>query len=658
MLLCAVLLCNNLVGQISIDSSLIDDLYISSEQNPDKAIAKIDSIISNQSLTKKELTHLYFVKSDAYYYLEDIRKSDQSILQALEIMPDDFPKNIKTELYNAHGQNLDILGKPLQAITQYQIALAIAKETKDSINISNLYYNISLCYKELTQYFESLNYLDSTNQIVLNRKDSFSLSHNLRAIGSMKELYFDYESARSEYKTALKYVTKKDPAQECVLYVSLSNSYLDEGFIDSSYFYIQKAKKCYDQTEDRNTIQYLFHLQSEYFIAIKDTVKAINYLKKCIDTSDKTGDYLQGFVAKIDLLNFDYKNQNKITFEKYIQDTKDHGNKILLANVLSGYAAFLNKNGDYKNAYKIKSEYIKIKDDIIQLNNQKIIQSQAARFEIMEKESDLKLAEEKLKIRKVEYINKALFGIFFFITTIASIFLYSKNKEFKLKQSQLQKENTLLEQLKEIEGQAFRAQMNPHFIFNALNSVKGLIVNNQNKKAAIYISKFSKLVRNILDNSRMNYISVAKEIETLEIYIKLEQLRFRDSFVYNIDLPSNLSLENIILPPTLLQPFIENSIWHGFKNNPRANKLNISIATDKEFIYFDIEDNGIGFEESSKNNLNKSNKSHGIEITQLRIDNFTKLKSGDCISYKGLKNDLGQSIGTVVTIKLPLRYEY
>ncbi len=173
-----------------------------------------------------------------------------------------------------------------------------------------------------------------------------------------------------------------------------------------------------------------------------------------------------------------------------------------------------------------------------------------------------------------------------------------------------------------VEGQALRAQMNPHFIFNALNSIKGLVVTKQNKSAALYISKFSKLVRNVLDNSRELFIPLEKELSTLEIYIQLEQARFRDGFNYEIKWVKQVN-ENLFIPPAVLQPFVENSIWHGFKNNPRPNLIEIILDVKDSYLCIDIKDNGIGIAASKKYSSDmKTRKSHGVAITRSRIEQY------------------------------------
>ena len=214
-----------------------------------------------------------------------------------------------------------------------------------------------------------------------------------------------------------------------------------------------------------------------------------------------------------------------------------------------------------------------------------------------------------------------------------------------------------MQEINEVESAAFRAQVNPHFIFNALNSIKGLIVNRQDKEAAVYISKFSKLVRNMLDNSRNQLISLSRELETLELYMKLEQLRFRDGFSYQLDIAEPIQTDDFLTLPALLQPFVENAIWHGFKNNTRANHLLITVRESDEWLYFTIEDNGVGRQMTLEKHTD-TKQSHGTDICQARINNYVADGRKGSLRVEDLRDSDARPLGTKVHIQIPLTHNF
>ena len=169
--------------------------------------------------------------------------------------------------------------------------------------------------------------------------------------------------------------------------------------------------------------------------------------------------------------------------------------------------------------------------------------------------------------------------------------------------------------------QTLRSQMNPHFIFNTLNAINSFIIENKTEQASDYLVTFSKLVRNILENSRHENISLDKELTALQLYLQLEQVRLENSFSYSIEVDENIDSISLRVPPLIIQPFVENAIWHGLRNKHTHGNVWVAIKQENEHtIVITIADDGIGREAASKLKANQINhKSYGIEITKTRI---------------------------------------
>jgi sensor histidine kinase YesM len=194
-----------------------------------------------------------------------------------------------------------------------------------------------------------------------------------------------------------------------------------------------------------------------------------------------------------------------------------------------------------------------------------------------------------------------------------------------------QKENQLRagyeQKMINLEMQALRSQMNPHFIFNALNSIRYQIQSQQYKMASDYLMKFSKLLRLTLENSRKETISLEEELAHTKLYLEIEGQRFGEQFEYCIDIDKNIDCQEIEIPPTLLQPFTENAVKHGLMHSTKAKKqITIRVYTFEDYYTISIEDNGIGRAASQirKQQSGLQHNSLGMQITQERIDLFTK----------------------------------
>ena len=210
-------------------------------------------------------------------------------------------------------------------------------------------------------------------------------------------------------------------------------------------------------------------------------------------------------------------------------------------------------------------------------------------------------------------------------------------------------------QLVDSELTALRSQMNPHFIFNSLNSIQYYILKKEPKEAYIYLSKFANLMRKILNNSRLKYISVADELEGLNLYLEMEQMRMDGNLNYTLKTRNIDDVEHTNIPTMLIQPFAENSIIHGLLPKEDNRKLDIVISNEKSHLLCTITDNGIGREASSLMNANRSSKhtSAGMALTQKRLKILSLGKGDFDVVIEDIKNPDG-STGTIVKLIVPI----
>ncbi len=235
-----------------------------------------------------------------------------------------------------------------------------------------------------------------------------------------------------------------------------------------------------------------------------------------------------------------------------------------------------------------------------------------------------------------------------------------KEKVEKLKpsceiyQSSLQeKENTIAIQLSELKLEALQSQMNPHFIFNALNSIQNYILKNDPVEAARYLSKFSKLIRKTLDNSYRHFIPIEDIVSTLNMYLELEAFRLNNEFTYSVELDSSDDrIYTVELPPMLLQPFVENAILHGLMPKQGEKSLKVSLYIQDDEVHCVVDDNGVGRHTKTKP---EGHISSGQKLVQGMLESLKHLQMNEPnITYTDKYDTHGQPAGCTVHIVIPI----
>jgi len=216
------------------------------------------------------------------------------------------------------------------------------------------------------------------------------------------------------------------------------------------------------------------------------------------------------------------------------------------------------------------------------------------------------------------------------------------------------------EQINSLRQKVLRSQMNPHFIFNSLNAIQSYVLKNEATTAVKYLNSFARLIRMILDSSRYDYITLTKEVNILQYYLDLQQLRFGDKFVYQLEIDDSLDTDALLIPAMLAQPFIENAIEHGLQHLETKGTVKISFIHKNDSIVFKVIDNGIGRDASMKIQENIKHKSTSLSTKLFKERLYTLNKySGQKITYNivDLKDNNGVAKGTMVVINLPLIYK-
>jgi hypothetical protein len=273
--------------------------------------------------------------------------------------------------------------------------------------------------------------------------------------------------------------------------------------------------------------------------------------------------------------------------------------------------------------------------------------------------------EKEAFVKKVLLAGIALLALLAVII-VRNIALKRRNEkqrlEHQLKMQALESEQTQMywqQQAKELEVQALRAQMNPHFIFNSLNSINYFILQNDRQQASEYLTKFSRLVRLILQNSQAALISLQNELHALQLYLELEALRFDHHFSFTIHVDENLDMSLLKVPPLIIQPFVENAVWHGLMHKQEKGHLSIAVSREVDLLVCKITDDGVGRKKAGEVERKSSTyRSLGMRITVDRIALLQpKNKTENYITIHDLTLADGSPGGTEVILKIPVRYD-
>lgn len=341
------------------------------------------------------------------------------------------------------------------------------------------------------------------------------------------------------------------------------------------------------------------------------------------------------------------------------------GAKSLIVEGYTNLSNLYKAKRDFENAYTYSTLSQQWKDSISSEESREQINKLQTLYETEKKDKQIVLLAKEKELQEKEAqrqasLKKVFLAGFILMLLSGGLGIYAfqqrlKNQKIVAAKNEEIRDITYQRQIIELEMKALRAQINPHFLFNCLNSINRMIVKGEYESASLYLKKFSKLVRLIVENVEGGRVSLENELALIESYIQLEELRFKGKIAYEISIDKDIERENTFLPPMVLQPFVENAIWHGLMHKDSEGHIRIAVKEDKDALLCTIEDNGVGRGKSKELQQKDEvkTKSLGIKITEERLRLMNKLKMDDLIRIVDLQ-DHGEATGTRVEISIPL----
>lgn len=566
--------------------------------------------------TDELLGRIYHNTGLIYQYNDEYKKALGYHQKAFELFVKIKNEKLGLTALNSVGACYTNLNDYKKALNCYFQVLKIAETQNNESEMGLASGNIGLVFKRIGNFEKAYAYFEKAIAIYSKINDMRNLINTYQSYGTAKDSNNDQKGAIKLYEKGLRLATK--PEYDNLKYDLINGlgvAYLAQKNYEKAIDFLKQSLVYYRENENKRKLSITNLHYSEVLTEAPDEILK----KNNINPSEK-------YNLAISLLKENVKIDEKLEIPESLMYDKE-----LLAKIYE-------KKGDYKNALHEFKDFQRLKDSLAFSENRE----EAIKKE-MQYNADKKETLAKAEIGKQKVIRNAIVTVSL-IVLIAGVFLFlGFRKRQKIKAEQ--KEILLKAEISETELKALRAQMNPHFIFNALNSIADYINKNDARSADYYLGKFAKLMRGILENSEEKEISLSEELKMLEFYMDLESLRFKNKFNYEVKIADDINPENTLIPPMILQPFVENSILHGLAKKENDGKITIHIDKTEDLLKCTIEDNGIG----RKNPNENLGKSYGVKLTRERIALFEKSKNSDSgVFYTDLE------AGTRVELRLPL----
>jgi len=515
---------------------------------------------------------------------------------------------------------------------------------------STLCMSIALLYKDLGMIEEALEIYIKFLEV--GRKNNFGDVEMMLITLLVGNCYFwidENDSAKVYWDKALAYPEEDHSIQALKYHIIATQAdlYYSEMEIDSAIFYKLKAFEWYNENGflfwamyDANRLASIHYKNNEIALAEKYYQQSDRFFKEM-----KNRDSWYRYDSLKYVVSYGTELYWPMPFTQMREMMWELG--IEMYNGLYQINEAINKT-EYSLKYFI--EYHNATDTLNSIIRSRETVELQTKYESERKDQKIETLslENELKESRLEQNSYYFFG-FIGLLIIILMFVYILFRQNKLKTNQ---QMILLQQ------KLLRSQMNPHFVFNSLSSIQGFITEKDPRTANRYLSKFSKLIRSILDSSVEEFIPLVDEITTIENYLELQKVRYEGKFNYSIEVDKNIDTESITIPPMLAQPFIENSIEHGFKHTKNKGTLKILFGLKNNVLLIEVEDDGVGREKAREIQfkLDRNHRSMATDITRERLQVLNKkLKQKISLSITDLKDKKGNPTGTKVTFDIPFK---
>ncbi len=541
----------------------------------------------------------------------------------------------------------------------------------DSTKAASGLFQLGCVHTEMGNYNEGLSAFQRTLNI--HEKDGFwyGVGFTLNGIGEIYKVGKKYEKAIDTYQKALSIFDTLDaPADQSDVLNNLANVYADTHQFEEARKYYAQALSIdkasgfeWSIAYDLENIGTMHNSMQQYDSALAYQLQALAIRERLPQQHEIAMSYKQLGDTYLFLKNYSLSRQyltKGMTIAAAIEA------KPLMRDLYDVLARLYAEEKNYAQAYTYHQLYASLKDSVLNEESTKQLNELQTKYETAEKDKRIALlaGEKELQQKEAERqatLKKASLLGLLLLSILTGLLVYIfrqrlRNQKLLATKSEELNEATFKQQVSELEMKALRAQINPHFLFNCMNSINRMILEGETDSASLYLTKFAKLVRLILENSETARVSLENELAMLESYIQLEALRFKGKIRYTISVDESIEPESTYLPAMVLQPFVENAIWHGLMHKEHAGMITIVVKEEDDRLLCTIEDDGVGREKAQvlqEKSVLKS-KSMGMKITEERLRLLSKERLEQLIRITDLKDAMNFALGTRVEINIPI----
>ena len=485
---------------------------------------------------------------------------------------------------------------------------------------------------------------------------SYNIAVSQNSIGNIYLILEQYELATKQFEKSL--VIEKELGNRLGLAINYQNigyAYDAQGDLENALRNYKLSLEYNEQINSNLGRAICYNSIGQVYIKQKKFVDAKVIIEKALEKALQIGD--QFYIAS-SFINLGWTQkemgalqESEKNLKRGLEIAKQYNLNLSIVEADKHLSELYNKKGDYQLALKHYKESVEIGKTINNDRNLRYVNDVIIQYENEAKNKEIKaLASENQIVKFKLERNKKIFWYSMLALAIIIGVLVALYRNRQLHQEK---------QILTLEQDMLRSQMNPHFIFNSLNSIKLYIINNEKENAVYYLNKFSKLIRKILVASSEKENSLEDELDTMKLYMNIENIRFSNEIDFEILVDDDINAANIKVPSLVLQPFLENALWHGLSSKKDDKKIVLHVyRAQEDFVTISITDNGIGRIESERINQDKllKRKSVGISITKARLTNFSKSYTNDYnIEIEDLYDDHNNAIGTKVIVDIPTR---
>ncbi len=555
------------------------------------------------------------------------------------------------------------------ALRHLQTYLSFHEARGDSSRVAGALFQIGVVHSKYGNYEKSLAAHQRCLAIEEAANNAYSIGYTLNSIGIIYKETGALETAITYYNKALIiFDTLQELVDKTGTLVNLGNTYSDMEQFDVAMNYYREAMRIDEQTGKKHgvalslaNIAFLYDKRGNFDSALVYHQRALN-IRKDLPYSEDLVRSLIGVGRGY--LKLGRAGEAQAYLQRALAMASENHSKPLLRDAHNNLSDMYEQMGNHKRAMYHFRQYDVFKDSILNEQTAERINELQIKHEVADKVKQIALLESEARLQEAEARRQGNFRTMLLagmalIIALATSIIYVIRQRYLISQKDNQiKEANLRHQLSDLKMQALRAQINPHFLFNCLTSINRMIVKGDNENASLYLKKFARLVRLIVENGEATRVSLEDELALIEAYIQLEELRFKSKIGFEIDIDEKVEKENTFLPPMILQPFVENSIWHGLtnKDNGEQGRIRIAVREDQESLVCMIEDNGVGRERSRALDdvMPGKKRSVGMTITEERLKLLSPERLKDLVRIVDLKDAFDAAIGTRVEIRIPL----